>query len=845
MCGSRRSIFVAGAVVVCACLISARAWCDDAPPAPAANAAQTPVVDAAPAPQNAATPPKDEASSTGKTDTSREEPAHPFGPRKKGLPTGLDAGTSVNPAQALTPPDWNQPFRDIEADVWETQLGAEKLSLKGNVHLNLDNMRFSADEFSFDQASNEMHAKGHVLIVQDLSKIIAEEIDYRVAPETEAPKALVLEPSLSEQQRAKRRLSFGYIDACGVTVSQPGTELSADTMHYNLVDSTGDLVNAKGHADIYYFGGAKLRILGPASLDGEDVWVTTCDRDPPHYRVRLKAAAIRNGEAVYGEGARLYIGEVETPLYWPRWGYRPGETGAPLSFDFDSGHRARIGYYVDSGMQFSVTPDAKLGLRLFPTTQAGVGFGIDSEYNFMQNPASPLFLSQGTLHSLYTTDDRGYLELRHRQEIADNTVLLLQVEQWSDADFYKDFYWDHYRNRTEPRTFANVTYTQPGYIATGTVRAETNGFVTETEQLPEGTYHLLQRELAKNLYVSFDTINGYLENEPNGEYAARSVNVGRFTYDVNLCRGLNLMPFVELEGTMYSQDLDGRDGATRLSSTFGLNLQSRLSKTYDGAFGFSGFKHIIVPSITYSYRPDSTMSPSETPLFDGYDTMNGRSRIESKIDNVVFGRDAKTNRSWQLGRLSLYQGNDLENEVRKMEDYEGELQLQPRPWWGVMVSAEHHRIDDDVNGVDAAARQSLLQEAYASLFLDPDRDPRAYEYLSQYGDYNNVMTFFYYDDTYFNGKYNAKLGFSYTETGSTTYNREVMYGLGYRLGENWGLAFEQRYDFERNELSMQKYQVRRKLHCWEAALTFRDRQSGWDFGIEFNVSAFPGSRLKF
>ena len=66
---------------------------------------------------------------------------------------------------------------------------------------------------------------------------------------------------------------------------------------HNVVDQTGDLDNARGHADIYYFGGKKLRLLGPASMDGTEIWVTTCDRDPPHYRIRIREAAIREGKS--------------------------------------------------------------------------------------------------------------------------------------------------------------------------------------------------------------------------------------------------------------------------------------------------------------------------------------------------------------------------------------------------------------------------------------------------------------------------------------------------------------------------------------------------------------------
>jgi len=772
-------------------------------------------------------------------------PPHEFGPPKRRSPFKIERSAGVSPETSFVAPDWTQPLRDIEADLWETELGSEELNLKGHVHLDLGMTSFSADEFQYNEITNEVRAKGNVLILQEPSELAADQVYYRVAEPGEVPRAFILEPALSEQERAERRLSLGYLDALNVTVREPGQELHADKLTYNIVDSTGNLENAAGRADIYYFGGKRLRILGPASLDGEDIWVTTCDRDPPHYRIRIKEAAIREGEAVYGRGARLYIGETATPLYWPRWGYKPGEPGTPLNFDFSSGHRARIGYYVNTGMQFGVTPDVKLGLRLFPTTEQGVGLGLDSNYDFMENPASPLFLGKGTFHSLYTTEDRGYLELRHRQEIFDDTVMLLQVEQWSDSDFYKDFYWDRYKDRTAPRTFVNVTYTQPDYIATGTVRAETNGFVTETEQLPEVTYHLLQRPVAKNLYVSFDTINGYYETEPHGARAARSVNVGRVTYDVNVNEALNLMPFIELEGTFYSQDAYGEEAETRLSGTFGTTLQTRLSRTFPGAFGFSGFKHVIVPSITYSYRPSSTMNVAETPWFDAYDAMSGRSRFETKIDNVVFGRDARSGRIWEVGRLSLFQGNDLSNEIRTMEDYEAELQVQPRPWWGWRLNAERHRIDDTLDIRDTLTRSYTSDGSAGSILMTPSNDDLAYDYLTRYGDYNSLLTYLFYDDTYFNGKYDAKMGFSYTQTGSQVFNREILCGLGYRFGENWGMAFEQRYDFARGELTMQKYQIRRRLHCWDAALTFRDRQIGWDFGIEFNIAALPGSLLKF
>jgi hypothetical protein len=239
------------------------------------------------------------------------------------------------------------------------------------------------------------------------------------------------------------------------------------------------------------------------------------------------------------------------------------------------------------------------------------------------------------------------------------------------------------------------------------------------------------------------------------------------------------------------------------------------------------------------------MDVVEVPRFDAYNALNGRSRIEAKIDNIVLARDAETQEVWRLARLSLYQGNDLWNEIVKSRDYEAEVDLRPRAWWGWLLAAEHHGVDDKVNPDKLSIPSNsplLLQQRFGGALFDEDL---ALTYDNRNADFNRVLTYFYLGDASLRDKFHARMGFSYTETGDTVYNREVLYGLGYRLGDNWGIGFEQRYDLARDEMTQQKYQLRRNLHCWEAALTFRDRESGWDLGVEFNITALPTTRVKF
>ncbi|MBN2308904.1 MAG: hypothetical protein JXR94_08045, partial [Candidatus Hydrogenedentes bacterium] len=234
-----------------------------------------------------------------------------------------------------------------------------------------------------------------------------------------------------------------------------------------------------------------------------------------------------------------------------------------------------------------------------------------------------------------------------------------------------------------------------------------------------------------------------------------------------------------------------------------------------------------------------------TPRFDAYDNVYGRSRVESKIDNLVFGRDTDTGEAWQVMRLTLYQGNDVWNEFRTADDYEIELDLRPRAWWGFQIAGEHHSIGRDVDIDDPFYFEGALLEAYEDATGRPFDPEVAYRYNAQYGDYDRLLTYLYYNDLASESRLNGRIGFAYTATQGAVFNREILYGLGYRLGEKWALAFEHRYDLERSELYRQQYEVRRVFHCLESAFMVRERGSGWDFSIEVGVTALPGTKLKF
>ncbi|NLF58186.1 MAG: LPS assembly protein LptD [Candidatus Hydrogenedens sp.] len=681
------------------------------------------------------------------------------------------------PGLGFSPPDWTEPLRDVEADSMTTELTTGRTVLRDNVRLRLGEMYFRSDRFTYSDEEASYEAAGNVLVEQHQSRLTAEEVTYHAPPLEVAEKSFVLEPR-DEQALAKRRLSMGRLTGRNLHITEPTRELRADAVDYDFAAQKGELTNARGQAAYFYYSAEKLHILGPEDIIAENVWVTTCPGDPPQYRILLDELVVEKGEAVSGKGAKLQLGRSLTlPAPLPLWKNTSGPY--PWSLDFDSGRFAEIGSYVNVGQQFEVSPELSLGPRVMPTTKEGVGLGGDMAYDYMNKPSSRLYRTSGEMHGLWFTQDRGYFEWFHRFEYDKDLVLRAQAEQWSDELFYKDYFYDRYRHRTSPRTFGNVTLRKEDFIATGTARFNTHSWTAETERLPEATFHMIERPLVDRLMVSFDTVDGYNDRNPGREYGLRSVNIARLTYDMDPFEGLSVTPFYEVEGSYYQRQRLRDDSASRFSNTVGVTLQTRLHKEYPGMLGFSAFKHVIVPSVTYSYRPESTLAADRAPRFDALDNVYGRSRIESKISNIIYGRDAETNDVWQAGRLTLYQGNDFWNEIRKADDYEVELDIRPRPWWGMQLAGERHEIANPESLQDQ--NRNFFERRFYDLYERFTGEPfseRATELNLQYADYSRILTQLYYDGAPVGGRFNTRIGYAYSDTEGRIYNRDILYGLG-------------------------------------------------------------------
>ncbi len=157
--------------------------------------------------------------------------------------------------------------------------------------------------------------------------------------------------------------------------------------------------------------------------------------------------------------------------------------------------------------------------------------------------------------------------------------------------------------------------------------------------------------------------------------------------------------------------------------------------------------------------------------------------------------------------------------------------------------AERHVVIGDTDIDNPLADEPVDPDLLDGLFESPFNLDDARRYNAAFGNFNRLLAQLYYNDEVVGGRLQGRLGFSFTETRGNVFNREILYGIGYQVGEKWGIGFEQRYDFEDRRIRSQSYEIRRRWSCWDSALRVRDRESGTDIDLEISISAFPGSRV--
>ncbi len=483
-------------------------------------------------------------------------------------------------------------------------------------------------------------------------------------------------------------------------------------------------------------------------------------------------------------------------------------------------------------------------------------------------------LNRTSLDRLPVDPNRYRFALKGTQFFTDDFYLKVDTDKLSDRYMLQDFYEGEFTRDPNPDNVGSLTYRQPSFVASVVGRAQFNEFFDTTERLPDATLDIPHLSLGNSdFYYTSTNSAGLLRrsfdsNSPLPEYSTfRLDTYHEFTYAKTLFGWLSVVPRLGLRATYYSHSSPGNSAANDLQSIendtsdisllqtnpatlspsdlarqkalqqsignfqvrgdilrpvvdAGVEASFKLSRQYGGvesrALGLDQLQHIIQPYVNFSEvedfgvgsrellqfdrrLPTTQLLPINFPQYNSVDSINEatdvrigvRNRFQTKRDALTF--------NW-LEVDTFFQVNAYDPSYQsKVSNVFNQVTFRPLPWVNMTFDSQLPIFNGrrGFTEIDSAVQfmpTSNLDVTVSHRYLD-----------------NNP--FFV----------NSSL---------------LRLNVYYRLDDNWGAGFTERYEFAAHQLQAQSYTIYRDLTSFVASLglTVRDNNGVSDYGFLLNFT---------
>ena len=276
---------------------------------------------------------------------------------------------------------------------------------------------------------------------------------------------------------------------------------------------------------------------------------------------------------------------------------------------------------------------------------------------------------------------------------------------------------------------------------------------------------------------------------------------------------LQLSPFVANRQTAYDKGALDNDLPIRSIFYGGMDASTKFFRIYDVNTDLFGvqvrqLRHIITPTIGYSYNPDPTLTSNKLKQIDAVDAIARSDAATLGLSNKLqTKRDGATVDLLDTRVSTVYRFNqEAENDSRRgMSDILTELTALPYRWL---------RVD-----ADATYTHSGLSES------------------ANYGKFSSASYDFYFAGT-------PERSFGIGQRYERKESSQITYSLNWRLTPKWRFEFYNRYEIKgspelKRGMKEQEYTLSRDLHCWVMDLSLRtDMVEGDSFWIVFHLNKF-------
>ncbi len=604
---------------------------------------------------------------------------------------------------------------------------------------------------------------------------------------------------------------------------------------YNFETKIGTMVDSEFRANPYFGRANKVEKVSDSEFIAFKGYATTCSLDKPHYRIGSKQMNMFPGDKIQTKGDTFYLGNA--PLFYLSQ-YNHSLKDPLMHVQFMLGKSKYWGLYMLSAWRYNLTEYINGRIYLDYRTNLGTaeGFGVNYTLPGFGKGDFKFYYTQERDHNLDKENSRPrifqryLIRNRYKWDIDEQTNVVSEYYKivdskrfvaGTDYGFLKDYFFREYEKDTQPLSYVLLHHSFSYSSADILIQPRTNRWYTQLEKLPEIKYSFPSMQIGESPF--------YFENASsaanfNYKHAVPSpstddINVIRFDTNNKLSFPMKVAffqvtPFVKSQQTYYDKNIYGASTVLRNIFYSGADVSTKFYRVFNVNSNFlgldlNGLRHIITPTVGYSFNHEPTVLSSKLKQIDSIDSISRNNSAALGLSNKL-----QTKRKGQsvdlvdfnITNTYLFKPKTGTKRGSSLSDFIFKLKVLPYSWMAI-------------NG-DATYKHSGSSS---------DRD------YNRFIDANYDINFSLGTERSFG------VGQRYQRKGSN----EITCGLDWRINPKWKFSVYERYErghdpTVKRGLREQQYIISRDLHCWTMDLTYDEKRGfGNTIWLVFRLKAFP------
>ncbi len=522
--------------------------------------------------------------------------------------------------QSAIPPEFQEPGATLNIRADSQEKTKDSYHLRGHVEVTYQQMKLSADEATYDEASGEVVARGHT------------------------------------------------------TFTDPDIHLEAEEAQYNVRTGKGRFLNGHGYVrttvhprprmlrtgNPFYLSARQVERMDQTTYTVEGGRLSSCPCEDRGWSVAARHAKVKVDDRVVARGAVFRLLRVPlfySPVLIDSIAHKPRQTGFLLPH---VGNSSQKGLIIGDGFYWAINPSADLLLGVENFSVRGLGrvgqfrarpsfaSGIDIEYfgvsdhgggRLRQNraPGNSLRMvgsAQDIGQGFRAVLDVDYISsLAFRQTFADNFAQAVTSEVRQAGFLTKNF--DAYSINLFASRYQNFLST-----------ARVPGNSISIRHTPSISFSGIDRQLRRSpFYLAFEaSADGVGRAEPGFETPRITERLDfhpQVTMRSKPFGGFHFTPSAGLRATRYGTGLrkDG-DPFSRLLGEFSVDLRPpSFDRVFSRPFWGRRVKHVVEPDIRYRLvRARDARNLSDVVRFDQTDILSETNEVEYSLTNSLLVR---------------------------------------------------------------------------------------------------------------------------------------------------------------------------------------------------------------